>query len=192
MSVDWESFEAFYAHEPLLRRVALRIVRNEETARDVVQEAFVVALTHADRVREPRRWLVRVTRNLALLSVRRRSRRARREERVARPSGSESAVHDVLARSETQWRVFRAMQSLDALDRSLLFFRYAEHKNYLEISEMFDMPPEAARSRVRRAVKVLQGAVRTRVENNRDSWLPDQRPGFESPDPRFFSVVPQS
>ncbi len=111
---------------------------------------------------------------------------------MARPSGSESAVHDVLARSETQWRVFRAMQSLDALDRSLLFFRYAEHKNYLEISEMFDMPPEAARSRVRRAVKVLQGAVRTRVENNRDSWLPDQRPGFESPDPRFFSVVPQS
>lgn len=185
MRFDGGGFDRYYAHEPSMKRVAWRILRDEELARDVVQEAFIVALTHTERVDNPKHWLVRVTRNLALLAIRRASRRRRHEENAdAREAGR--PVDAQLAQFETRGRVFRAMRTLDPLDKSLLFFRFAEQENYLDIAIRFDMTTEQARSRVRRALARLRGVTERPPEID-ESWFPDCLPGFESPDPRAFA-----
>ena len=65
------------AHRPLLEALAYRMLGSLSEAEEVVQDAFVRALTRPpDRDRPVRPWLVRVTCNLARDRLRRRRVRA--------------------------------------------------------------------------------------------------------------------
>jgi RNA polymerase sigma-70 factor (ECF subfamily) len=184
-----EAFDRFREHEPYVRGIVLGIVRDPAQADDVIQEAYVVALATATPVRDPRAWLARVARNFALLSLRRRSRRARNEQGAARPDPV-APVDEALADAETRQRVFRALRRLPSLDRSLLSLRYAEKTNFLDIGTRVGLSAEAARSRVRRALDALRKAMDDAYESAtpRAWWRTDLLPGFESPDPRTFAT----
>jgi len=60
--------EAFYRElfMPLVRRATWTHGLEKEDARDVVQEAFVIALAKIDAQRNPRAWLIQVVDNLSL------------------------------------------------------------------------------------------------------------------------------
>lgn len=183
-----EAFERLREHEPHVRGIVLGIVRDPGRVDDVIQEMYVVALAHADRVRDPRRWLARVARNFALLSLRRDSRRTRNEQGAARRDPVEP-VDDAIADAEARLRVFRALRRLPSLDRNLLSLRYAEKTNFLDIGSRIGLSAEAARSRVRRALDALREAISEAYESTtpRAWWRTDLLPGFESPDPRAFA-----
>jgi RNA polymerase sigma-70 factor (ECF subfamily) len=183
-----EAFERFREHEAYVRGIVLGIVRDPGRADDVMQEAYVVALVNAARVRDPRRWLVRVARNFALLARRRDSRRVRNEHGAARRDPV-APVDEELAEAEARTRVFRALRRLPPLDRALLSLRYAEKTNFLDIGTRVGLSAEAARSRVRRALDALRDAVGETYESTtpRPWWRTDMLPGFESPDPRAFA-----
>lgn len=182
-----EAFERFREHEPHIRKIVQRILRDSAQADDVIQETYVVALANGAAVRDPRRWLTRVARNFALLARRRESRRTRNEQAAPRrePAGP---VDSAIADAEARLRVFRALRRLPALDRNLLSLRYAEKTNFLDIGLRLGMSAEAARSRVRRALDALREAVNEAYESTtpRSWWRTDLLPGFESPDPRAF------
>ena len=64
-------------HEDSVMRVAWRLVRNTEDARDIAQETFLRLHRHVVRLspdRDPGPWLYRVTDNLALTALRSRRR----------------------------------------------------------------------------------------------------------------------
>jgi RNA polymerase sigma-70 factor (ECF subfamily) len=183
-----DAFERFHQHEPYVRAIVLAILRDRERTDDVIQETYVVALANGSTVRDPRSWLARVARNLALLARRRDARRARNELGAARRDPVEP-VDQALADAEARLRVFRALRRLPALDRALLSLRYAEKTNFLDIGTRVGMSAEAARSRVRRALDALREAISEAYESTtpRPWWRTDLLPGFESPDPRAYA-----
>jgi DNA-directed RNA polymerase specialized sigma24 family protein len=70
--------EAFYrgVFLPLVRRATWKHGLSKEDARDIVQDAFVLALGKLDSTRNPKAWLVQVVDHLALNLQRKIVRRA--------------------------------------------------------------------------------------------------------------------
>jgi DNA-directed RNA polymerase specialized sigma24 family protein len=77
--VDPAHFDEFYLKFflPLVRRAAWKHGLDKEDARDVVQEAFMVALTKLDPHRNPKAWLIQVVDHLSANFRRKLTRRAR-------------------------------------------------------------------------------------------------------------------
>ena len=70
--------EAFYrrVYSPLVRRATWKHHLLQEDARDIVQEAFVLALTRLKPTGNPRAWLIQVVDHLSINYRRRSFRRA--------------------------------------------------------------------------------------------------------------------
>src|SRR6266566_2020689 len=60
----------FAAHESALLAYAQSLVKQNETAQDIVQEAFMRLHADFDNVRQPQAWLYRTVHNLALNHLR--------------------------------------------------------------------------------------------------------------------------
>ncbi len=78
-----EEIEKFYQSVflPLVRRASWKHHLAREDARDIVQDAFVIALTRLERTGNPRAWLVQVVDHLSLNHRRKAVRRASLQEK---------------------------------------------------------------------------------------------------------------
>jgi DNA-directed RNA polymerase specialized sigma24 family protein len=76
---DPAHFDEFYRKYflPLVRRASWKYRLEKEDARDVVQEAFVVALAKLDPSRNPKAWLIQVVDHLSVNFQRKVVRRAK-------------------------------------------------------------------------------------------------------------------
>ena len=88
---DPARFDEFYRRYflPLVRRATWKHRLEKEDARDVVQEAFLVALIKLDPKRNPKAWLIQVVDHLSVNFQRKVIRRARL---VSRWSPSDAGV----------------------------------------------------------------------------------------------------
>ena len=79
-------FDDFYRQFflPLVRRVTWKHHLDKEDARDIVQEAFVIALLKIDPSRNPKAWLIQVVDHLAVNFQRKVARRAKLVTRWSR------------------------------------------------------------------------------------------------------------
>ena len=79
LSADPSQFDEFYRcyFLPLVRRATWKYHLEKEDARDVVQEAFLVALSKLDPRRNPRAWLIQVVDHLSSNFQRKVARRAK-------------------------------------------------------------------------------------------------------------------
>ena len=73
-----DDFSALYEKVflPLVRRASWRHGLSKEDARDVVQDAFLLAIERIDAARNPKAWLIQVVDHLALNLRRKQNRRA--------------------------------------------------------------------------------------------------------------------
>lgn len=85
-----ECYRKFFL--PLVRRAAWKHGLSKEDARDVVQEAFIVALAKLDPQRNPKAWLIQVVDHLSLNFQRKLVRRARLASRWAHPDGRLASI----------------------------------------------------------------------------------------------------
>lgn len=78
-----EDLQSFYLETflPLVRRATWRHGLSKEDARDIVQDAFLLAIAKIDSARNPRAWLIQVVDHLALNHQRKVLRRARLMDR---------------------------------------------------------------------------------------------------------------
>jgi DNA-directed RNA polymerase specialized sigma24 family protein len=78
-STDSSQFDEFYRcyFLPLVRRATWKYHLEKEDARDVVQEAFLVALSKLDPGKNPRAWLIQVVDHLSSNFQRKVARRAK-------------------------------------------------------------------------------------------------------------------
>ncbi|HTJ81372.1 MAG TPA: sigma-70 family RNA polymerase sigma factor [Polyangiaceae bacterium] len=145
--------------------LALKIVRDEAEAEDVVHDAFVAIVQRADQYHPERgtvaAWLVTTVRNLALDRARRRTRRARIAE-----SDLKHEVRDAPASPEAQLagardrsRVRAAMRRLPAAQRETLEIAFFEGLSYPEIAERENVPLGTVKSRAARALSALRDAL---------------------------------
>jgi len=176
---DHEAFRVLVeAHQGRLFRLAARVLRDEDLARDAVQEAFLKAYVSLRRF-EGRSslytWLYRLTLNVCL-DMRRRSKSDRTVEwpevqladgtfkgEPIPASGTEppAAGPDAeLERSEIRQRVGQAIEELPPEARETLILREVDGLSYTEIAETLGIPKGTVMSRLhyarKRVRKLLQ------------------------------------
>lgn len=170
--------ELVRAHSGRLLSVARRMLRNEEDARDAVQEGFVSAFRAIQRFNGDCRlstWLHRIVVNAALMKIRTRSRRP--EESIedmlprfledghhAEPTSDWGSANSLLEQRETRERVRAAIQQLPDSYRTVLMLRDIEELDTAETAQLLGLTPNTVKIRLHRArqalAKVLEPAFR--------------------------------
>jgi RNA polymerase sigma-70 factor (ECF subfamily) len=154
-------------HREWVRRLARTLARDEATAEDIEQDAWVAAISrppgHASSLRA---WLGRVTRNLAFNRRRAASRRTSHERTAARPEALRSPA-EVLAEAEAHRRLVEVVLALAEPYRATVLLRYFEDLRPREVALKMGVPPETVRTRTRRALELL----REGLTGQRGSWM---------------------
>lgn len=157
-------------------RLALRVLRDEEWARDVVQEGFLKVYRSLDRF-EGRSsfytWMYRVMMNLCLDAKRRDHRErhveweegARVEPDPAAPDAA-SELHQEqvgpagsLERSQLRGFVAKAIEQLSDDARQTLLLREVEGLSYAEIAECLGVPKGTVMSRLHNARRQVRESL---------------------------------
>ncbi|MBK1884432.1 RNA polymerase sigma factor [Luteolibacter pohnpeiensis] len=126
--------EIFEAEESPLLRFAFGLTKQRETAEDLVQEAFLRLHEHFEQVDQPRAWLYRAVRNLALNHL-----RDHRKETALEDDGEviehRASPERVIGKFEAVDRLRILMAELSDSDRELIGLKYHEELKYEQISE---------------------------------------------------------
>ena len=150
--------------------VARRVLRDDEDARDAVQDACVCALRSIGGFEERARfstWLHRVVVNAALMSARSRRRRHRTLEDIRpwlRGAGSArgpsfdpcESAEAVAQRREARALVRRSVDRLPERYRRVLVLRDLEDRDTAETARLLGMSPNAVKVRLHRARRALR------------------------------------
>jgi RNA polymerase sigma-70 factor (ECF subfamily) len=148
-------------HLDAVYRVAFSVVRDSALAEDVSQDAILKAWQALPTFRGDsslRSWLLRITHNTAISTLR------RRREEVRDPQ----LLPEHPARSSTEARAVdrasidafeKALDDLDELSRSIVVLREIEGLSYDEIAEVLDVALPTVKTRLLRARRVLAAAL---------------------------------
>jgi RNA polymerase sigma-70 factor (ECF subfamily) len=151
-----------YQYSAVLNRVARSVTRDASEAEDVVQETFLRALRHHNKLpelRDTRTWLIRITWNLAL--DRKRRAKVRRQtdnfEEVARTltTGGLSAEAELIT-AQRRAGVLRHIDTLPAREREVFLLSAVNELSTVEIAVILQTTDSTIRSRLYRARKALQ------------------------------------
>ena len=182
-SGDPAAFETLVrTHMAALLRVARRFMRNEEDARDAVQDAFVAAFRSIAGFTGSARlstWLHRILINACLMRLR--TQRRHPEEDIddllprfledghqSPPSEPWSETAEtILERAELRDAVRTAIDRLPDTHREVLLLRDIEELSTEEAAEMLGVTPNAVKIRLHRA----RQALRTQL----DPWMKGTR-----------------
>lgn len=142
---------------PRLRRFARTLTRSVPEADDLVQEACLRALSRADQwdpTQPLDRWLFRITRNLWISEIRKRSVRLGAGEVPAEESTELQSVETGeagVAASELKGHIAALPSDL----ASVLLAVSVEGYSYAEAAELFEIPQGTVMSRIHRARRAL-------------------------------------
>jgi RNA polymerase sigma-70 factor (ECF subfamily) len=133
--------EAFTLHHRAVYRAAYSLVRDSGLAEDVAQEVFIKLFDHMDELKNDehvRPWLLRVTHNTALNTIRSRSRSATRDEEFVKAAVvSDGVAVRIDADYERRIEVEEARRALEQIKepmRSCLLLKQ-QGLSYKEIAQ---------------------------------------------------------
>jgi len=148
-------------HSDAVYRVALSVTRNPSLAEDVSQDALIKAWQALPSYRGEaplRNWILRITHNTAVSTLRKRREEIRDPaelpERLNHRT-TESEVHNRLAME----RFSLALNDLDETSRSIVVLREVEGLSYDEICEVLSLSLPTVKTRLLRARRQLARAL---------------------------------
>jgi len=155
----------FESEESALLHYAIGIVRRRIVAEELVQEAFLRLQKVWGQVDNPRGWLYRSIRNLALNHL--------RDTRHETQLGDDSAVQDdtlpreLLGRYEAIGTVRMLLSEMPEDDRTLIRLKYDDGLKYQEISRRTGLSVGNVGFRLHHALKgLLDGLQRAGIEGS--------------------------
>jgi RNA polymerase sigma-70 factor (ECF subfamily) len=157
--------ELYDRHAPFVLGVALKILRDQNEAEDVVHDAFVAIVERADQFRPERgsviAWLVTTVRNLSLDRSRRRVRRAQiaDEELRHEPAAPVLNPESLSWLEQRRAAVTAALDRIPQAQRRTLEVAFFEGLSYPEIAEREGVPLGTVKSRASRALAALRAAL---------------------------------
>jgi RNA polymerase sigma-70 factor (ECF subfamily) len=179
------------AYEDLVRRhggrmlaVARRMLRNEEDARDAVQQAFLSAFRALAKFNGASRlstWLHRIVVNSALMTLRSRSRRPEESIEALLPRFLQDGHHEALftdwgssidlslIRQDTRQRVRAAIDQLPASYRTVLLLRDIEELDTEETARALGLTINAVKIRLHRARQALARLLEPVLQQTRNT-----------------------
>lgn len=161
---DGAAFEALVQrYETPLRKLVYGYVLDWQAAEDVAQDAFLLAFTKLDRLKEHaafKSWLYRIAINRAHDELRRKSRWGQRldsnvgDEKLAElpAAGAESAVEAPLLRHA----LVRGLAGLPKAQRTAVVLKDIAGMKYVEIAELLNCPVGTVQIRVHRGRRRLR------------------------------------
>ena len=142
----------------LVYRIAIRMIGNKQDAEDASQEVFMRvyrSINSHDPTRSLAPWLSKITFNVCLKRISRRSQAAKKEVILYADDLPEEETtitpESQLTRKQMANRVWGALDRLSAQDRALVAMRYSEEFTDSEISESTNMPVGTVKTRLHRA-----------------------------------------
>lgn len=153
---DTEAFdELVRRHEKALYNGALRMVRNSEDARDIVQGVFVKAyekLATYDPERKFFSWIYRMMINASLNWIE--ARRHYQDLDTERPSADLSPEGEFVRGEETR-HIEAALGRLKPEHRLVVVLKYFGELSYDELGYVLDLPEKTVKSRLYEARRLL-------------------------------------
>ena len=166
---DLLSFEAvMLPHLDAAHNLARWLLRNEQDAQDVVQEAFLRAFKSFGGFHgsNGRAWLLTIVRNTSytLLKKNRVADLTTTFDEEIHVSGHDSvSPATILEHSENAELIKEAMDELPTEFREILALRHQEGLSYKEIAELAQIPPGTVMSRLARARAKLREYLSARI-----------------------------
>ena len=166
-----EGMEMLYDRfSALAYTLALRILRDPESAEDVVQESFLSIWRRASTYRSDRgslrTWVCSIVHHRALDSLRGRSGRARRDVPLEHAPVAVSSISDtwdrVVAELERD-EVARALAGLSVEQRETIELAYYGGYSQTEISSLMNVPVGTVKGRTRLALRRLRTTLQPRT-----------------------------
>ncbi len=153
-----------------VRALAESLVADPNVADDLLQDAYVAALSGHARVQGGLGgWLGGVVRNLARRESRTAGRRRHRESEAARPDAVPPA-DELLEQAELQKRVIGAVTELPEPYRSTLLLRFFEGLSVEEIARRQGVPGSTGRTRLKRGLAKLRERFDREHGGDRAAW----------------------
>ncbi len=173
---DGEAYERLVrSYGGRMLAVTRRLLRDEEEARDAVQDAFLSAFRSIDRFEGQSRlstWLHRIAVNAALMKLRSKKRKPEtsiedllpgfiEDGHMAEPPEApwREGADALLARGETREWVRRRIDDLPESHRTVLLLRDIEELDTAEVAKLLDLSPGAVKTRLHRARQALRSLL---------------------------------
>lgn len=144
---------------PSLYRFSLRMLGNEQDARDAAQDTMVKVLRNLHRYDSRWRfstWAFSIARNTCIDEYRRR--RWRSDKVVPDVADWRPDAQEQTDRKHKADRLHEALQQVPALYREVLVMYHFEHLKYQEIAQALDIPIGTVMNRIFRARHKLRAA----------------------------------
>ena len=155
--------QVFAAEESPLLRFAYGLTGQRETAEDLVQDAFLRLHTHWHEVENPRAWLFRCTRNLALNHLRNNKRNTSLETNPQTSKEWETKTPDpeaALGKLETIGTLQLLIAELPEPDRTLVSLKYLSGLRYEEIAVQTNLTVSNVGYKLHHTLKSLATSLR--------------------------------
>ena len=163
----------------LLLRTAYLLVRDEEAAKDIVQESFILAWKNMEQLREPaflRAWLIKITVNQSMSLKRQLARKAA----LLREQFSEQYVNTTIRASEIQGGhveegidLEQAIDQLPLKQRVVLVLFYYHKMTMPEIAALLGEAENTLRKRLQAALEKMRRVLQ--VERVREAQATQKR-----------------
>jgi RNA polymerase sigma-70 factor (ECF subfamily) len=166
-ALDRQLRELIDEHAAAVHQLALGILRDRGLAEDVVQETMIRAWRGLDDFRgesPTRTWVLRSAHNVAIDTLRRRRDVVVAPDDMPGMDGLAAPAADPAQLSQGRSDVVTlrgALAELDQLSRSIVVLREVEGLSYQEIAETLEISTAQVKTRLLRARRTLQAAVRT-------------------------------
>jgi len=163
------SFEnAMLPHLDAAYNLAKWLLRNEQDAQDVVQEAYLRAFKSFGGFRgsNGRAWLLTIVRNTSYTLLKKNHAvdlTTTFDEKIHGTSDEAFSPATILERSDNAELIKQAMDELPAEFREILTLRHQEGLSYKEIADVAQIPPGTVMSRLARARGKLKECLATRM-----------------------------
>ncbi len=161
--------EEWLRHEAFLRKTLRRLLASEADVDDALQQTWTKLLERPVAVPgEPRGWLTRVARNVALGGMRARRRRSEHEAEAYPRSGSDSPAESA-ARVEALQRVGETILALEDPYRSVVLLHHEQELDVATIARRLGRSEATVRSQLSRAHELLRQKL-DREFGGRERW----------------------
>jgi len=156
----------FEKEESALLRYAYGYTKRREVAEEIVQEAFLKLHKHWEDVEQPRPWLYKAVRNIAINGLRKSKRESLTDgEEWVEDENGDDQPDEQINRLEAVQTMRLLMDDLTQKDRELVKLRFEEDMSYSLISEKLEIGVGNVGYRLHHIMKTLaEGLKRKGVD----------------------------
>lgn len=155
-------------HQVAVYHIIYKIVRDKETANDLVQETFMKAFSSLASYRSEFRfstWLYKIAANCSIDFLRKKKINALSLDQELETSDGKVGIEvpdysyhpeRELERKQQRFSIEEAIQSLPEKYREVIIYRHKDDKSYEEIADLLDIPVGTIKARIFRARELLK------------------------------------